>query len=443
MASHQDTIFAMATARGRAGVAVLRLSGPLAGGIAERLTGPLPQARKASLRKIYDNNKDQIDQGLLLWFPAPYSFTGEPVAEFHLHGGRAVIERMLAVLSTIPGARAAEPGEFTRRAFENGKLDLTEVEGLADLVAAETEAQRRQALRQMEGGLGALYEGWRARLLQVLAQLEAQIDFSDEELPEGMDAAAFVTISELSAEIQQHLADGRRGEILRQGFRVAILGAPNAGKSSLLNALTQRDAAIVTPEAGTTRDVIEVHLDLGGYLVTISDTAGLRGTGDVIEAEGVRRAEAAARQADLRLLVFDAGNWPELDARTLHWRDPAALCVLNKMDLLPINKGFSEGFIPISALTGAGVEALVQHIQDEVSARLAGGETQGLTRQRHRRELGICLENLTNALNNKHKSLELLAEDVRLAMRALGRITGRAGVEQMLDVLFGEFCIGK
>ncbi len=443
MTAHEDTIFAMATAPGRAGVAVLRLSGPQAGSIAEKLSGPLPKPRVASLRNLHDILGSSIDQGLLLWFPAPNSFTGEPVAEFHLHGGRAVIERMLQVLARIPGARAAMAGEFTRRAFENGRLDLTAVEGLADLVAAETESQRRQALRQMEGRLGAVYEGWRARLLQALAHLEAEIDFSDEELPDGLSESVLISLTKLSREIKDHLADGQRGEILRRGFRIAILGAPNVGKSSLLNMLAQREAAIVTPQAGTTRDVIEVNLDLGGYLVTVSDTAGLRGTDDMVEAEGIRRAKITAQTADLKLLVFDAATWPNLDAATLEWHDSAALSVLNKIDLLKKIPDLSNGYMPVSVKTGEGVENLLQNIQDAVAERLGGGETPGLTRERHRQELGLCLESLDRALHQKDKAAELRAEDVRLAMRALGRITGRADVEDMLDVLFGEFCIGK
>ena len=443
MASHEDTIFALATAPGRAGVAVLRVSGPQAGAIAETLAGRLPKPRSAVLRKFSDSSNTVIDQGLLIWFPAPNSFTGEPVVEFHLHGGRAVVERMLAVLSLFPGARAALAGEFTRRAFENGKLDLTAVEGLADLVAAETEAQRRQALRQMEGRLGAVYDGWRAKLLQALAHLEAEIDFSDEDLPEGLSESVFISLTELLREIKAHLADGQRGEILRRGFRIAILSAPNVGISSLFNMLAQREAAIVTPQAGTTRDVIEVNLDLGGYLVSVSDTAGLRGADDAIEAEGIRRAKITAQTADLKLLVFDAGAWPELDAQTLEWCDPAALCILNKIDLLPKNLDISDSYTLMSVKTGEGADKLLQRLQEAVAERLGASETPGLTRERHRRELGLCVENLDRALNQKQKPGELIAEDVRLAMRALGRITGRADVEDMLDILFGEFCIGK
>lgn len=441
----QDTIFAVATAPGRAGVAVVRLSGPDAGAIAEKLAGPLPQARKAALRLFSDNIGNPIDRGLLLWFPQPNSFTGEPVAEFHLHGGRAVLERMLQVLGQFSGARPAQAGEFTRRAFDHGKLDLTAVEGLADLVAAETEAQRRQALRQMEGRLGAIYEAWRARLLQALAYFEAQIDFADEELPDGLTANADQALRVLRAEMQAHLADGFRGEILRSGFRITILGAPNVGKSSLLNMLVKREAAIVTPQAGTTRDVIEVNLDLGGYLVSVADTAGLRQTRDVIEAEGIRRAKAEAARSDLKLLIFDAACWPGGETETLQWRDAAAVCVINKIDLHPEKAGqaSAQGFIAISLRTGVGVELLLERLQSAVGARLEGDEAPGLTRERHRRELGECVACLDRGLQNEGAAAELVAEDVRLAMRALGRITGRADVEDMLDVLFGELCIGK
>lgn len=443
MPPHEDTIFALATSGGRSGVAVLRVSGPMAGTIAETVSGPLPHPRKAVLRKFYDQNRNLIDHGLLLWFPAPNSFTGEPVIEFHLHGGHAVVESMLQTLSRMQSTRPACAGEFTRRAFEHGKLDLTAVEGLSDLVAAETDAQRRQALRQMEGGLGNIYDGWRRRLLQAQAYMEAEIDFSDEELPEGLRLSAQGELASLVREVRDHLSDGGRGEILRRGFRIAILGAPNVGKSSLLNMLVQRDAAIVTSQAGTTRDVIEVNLDLGGYLVSVSDTAGLRETRDVIEAEGVRRAVLTAQGADLKLLVFDACQWPRLDADTVAWRDSASICVLNKIDMASGNNEYPADYFPASALSGAGMERLLQGLQQLVADRLGSSETPGLTRERHRRELTLCLESLERAVSESDKAPEFVAEDIRLAARALGRITGRANVEDMLDMLFAEFCIGK
>jgi len=443
MTPYGDTIFALATPAGRSGVAVLRVSGPMAGTIAEKIAGRLPTPRKAVLRKFYDQNRVQIDQGLLLWFPAPNSFTGEPVVEFHVHGGQSVVESMFQTLSSMARTRPARAGEFTRRAFEHGKLDLTAVEGLADLVAAETESQRRQALRQMEGGLGNIYEVWRRRLLQAQAAIEAEIDFSDEDLPAGLRQNAQIELLGLIKEMRDHLADGRRGEILRRGFRIVILGAPNVGKSSLLNVLAQRDAAIVTSQAGTTRDVIEVNLDLGGYLVSISDTAGLRGTQDAIEAEGIRRAIRTAESADLKLLVFDACMWPGLDVDTLAWRDSAALCVLNKIDMAAENNTYPPDYLPVSVLSGDGMDRLLQHLQQVVADRLGGGETPGLTRERHRRELTLCLESLERAVNEDNKVPEFVAEDIRLAAVALGRITGRANVEDMLDMLFAEFCIGK
>lgn len=445
MHSEHHNIFALATPPGKAGVAVIRISGPRVVKVVESLCTVLPVPRKAVLCNFYDDTKEIIDRGLLLWFPEPHSFTGESVAELHLHGGRATVERMLSVLGQMPGTRPAEAGEFTRRAFENGKLDLTEVEGLADLVAAETEGQRRQALRQTEGRLGGLYESWRARLIQALAHLEADIDFSDEDLPGGLQEAVAVNLRQLCTEIGDHLADGHRGEILRRGFKAVILGAPNVGKSSLINILAQREVAIVTPQAGTTRDVIEVHLDLGGYLVTVADTAGLRDAQDAVEVEGIRRARAQAQSADLKLLVFDARDWPDLAMDTAGLRDEASLLVLNKVDLAPHTAALAaaHNFLPVSFLTGQGVDAVLRAIEKTVEARLGGSETPGLTRERHRRELSICLACLQRAVDPGAAMAELVAEDVRLAMRALGRITGRADVEDILDIVFAEFCIGK
>src|SRR5690606_16468341 len=294
------TIFALASAAGRAGVAVVRLSGSTASRALETLSSqPLPSPRRASLRRLHDSAGERLDDALVLWFPAPHSYTGEDVVELHLHGGRAVVRDVLEALAAVPGLRPAEPGEFTRRAFDNGKLDLAEVEGLADLIDAETAGQRRQALRQLDGGLSALGEGWRARLVRILAQLEADIDFPDEDLPERVAAAVAPGIEELANEMRRHLDDGRRGEILREGFHIAIIGPPNAGKSSLLNWLAQRDAAIVSDTAGTTRDVVEVRLDLGGWPVIVADTAGLRETAETVEREGIRRARARAEAADL------------------------------------------------------------------------------------------------------------------------------------------------
>ncbi len=440
------TIFALATSSGRAGIAVLRVSGPGAGAAIAALTRrPVPPARRASLRRLADpRGGEALDDALVLWFPGPSSFTGEDVAEFHIHGGGAVVAGVSEVLGRLPGCRLAQAGEFTRRAFENGRLDLTEVEGLADLIAAETAAQRRQALRQLDGELGALYEGWRARLIRVLGHAEADIDFPDEDLPQGLAAAIRPEIGDLAAEIARHLDDGRRGERLREGLSIAIIGAPNAGKSSLLNRLARRDAAIVSATAGTTRDVIEIHLDLGGYPLVIADTAGLRDGGDDIEAEGVRLALARAKAADLKLAVFDAAAWPAADSATAALVDDDTIVVLNKIDLgtsktPPMPNG--RPMVAVSALTGAGVEVLLSAIEREAARRLNVSASPVLTRARHREALEGCVAALRRGLVAGLP--ELAAEDLRLAARALGRITGRVGVDDILDVVFREFCIGK
>jgi len=329
-----DTIYAPATAAGRAAIAIIRLSGPLSGPALQALAGKLPPPRVARHLRLSDPASGEgLDDALVLWFPAPHSLTGEDVAELHLHGSRAVVAAVMAALDR-QGLRLAEPGEFTRRAFQNDKLDLTQAEAVADLAAAETEAQRRQALRQLDGHLGRLYEGWSDRLLRLLAHLEAVIDFPDEELPPEIEARIAAESGLLAAEIARHLADDHRGERLRDGIHVAIVGPPNAGKSSLLNQLARREAAITSPFPGTTRDVIEVAVDLAGYPVVFADTAGLRESADPIEAEGRRRAVARAQSAELRLFVFDAGC-PEDAQGAAQWPGPDTILVANKIDLAP------------------------------------------------------------------------------------------------------------
>ncbi len=460
-----ETIFAPSTALGRAGVAVIRVSGPRAGDALSALTGgALPPPRQAVLRRLVDpSDGEPIDRALVLWFPAPGSFTGEDVAELHLHGGRAVVAAILAALAALPGLAPAAAGAFTRRAFDNGKLDLTAVEGLADLIDAETEAQRRQALRQMEGGLARLTEDWAARLLRVLAHFEAAIDFVEEELPEGLDGKALAAAATVAEEIAAALEDGRRGERLREGLSAVILGAPNAGKSSLLNAIAQREAAIVSSLAGTTRDVIEVHLDLGGFPVTLSDTAGLReAAGDAaegeghwdIEREGISRARQRAAQADMTLLVIDLQAGASLPAEVQALRDGRSLVVLNKADLAPqaaagvlrdlAADGASEpdGCFVVSAETGEGLSGLVAAMVERARDCAESGEgAAAITRERHRRALQDCLAALK--ATESAAMPELVAEELRLAMRALGRITGRVDVEDLLDVVFQDFCIGK
>jgi tRNA modification GTPase len=434
-----ETIFARASADGIAGVAVLRISGPGAFTAVSALTGGrLPAPRQAVLRMLRDPaDGTQVDQALVLLFPAPHSFTGEDVAELHCHGSRAVIAELYRLLAGMDGLRPAEAGEFTRRAFDNDRMDLTQVEGLADLLQAETTSQQRQALRQMEGALGRLYDGWRDRLVRALAHVEAEIDFPDEDLPGDVLAPVRQSIAGLKREISGHLADGNRGERLRDGYRIAIAGRPNVGKSSLLNALARRDVAIVSDIAGTTRDVIEVHLDIGGYPVILADTAGLRETDDPVEREGVVRSTRRMAEADLVLLVSEVGD-PDPVSDDV----PAdRLMLVNKIDREP-GKDLPDGAIGISARTGEGLDRLIGEIRDrlDISPLAASGEAP-LTRARHRQALERALLSL-----DRFESAglpELAAEDLRLAVREIGRITGLVDVEDLLDVIFRDFCIGK
>jgi tRNA modification GTPase len=433
-----DTIYAPATAPGRAGIAVIRISGAQAAA-ALKLMALVPPPRRATLSAFVDpDNGEELDRGLVLWFPRPHSFTGEDVAELHGHGGGAVIAALLSALDRLPGCRLAEPGEFTRRAFQNGRMDLTQAEGLADLIAAETEAQRRQAQRQMDGALGRLYEGWRADLIASLAHLEAEIDFPDEDLPGGLLARQRLRLEALAGEISAHLDDGHRGERLRGGCHMVILGAPNVGKSSLLNTLARRDAAIVSSHAGTTRDIIEVHLSLGGYPVVLADTAGLRDSSDAVEAEGVRRAQEWGAQADLKIVLYDCAETPIPDAEVLALLGDDGILVANKTDraAAPPTQG-----LPISTKTGAGLGELLGRLGSEAGQKMSDGGSSGLTRARHRQGLEGCRDALLRSLDETDE--ELAAEDVRLAARHLGRITGRVDVEDILDVVFSDFCIGK
>jgi tRNA modification GTPase len=440
-----DTIFALASGFGRAGIAVIRISGPAAGAALGALLYPqprpdLPEARRASLRRLFDPSSGELlDQALVLWLPGPGTFTGEDQAELHIHGGLAVRAAAVAVLSRIPGCRMAEPGEFTRRAFINGRLDLSAVEGLADLIDAETEAQRRQALRQLEGALASQVQDWRRRLIEASACLEAALDFTDEEdVPAEIAAQALGLMAEVRKEIAAALADAARGERLRDGFTVVIAGPPNSGKSTLLNALARRDVAIVSPIAGTTRDAIEVRCDLGGLPVTFVDTAGLRDTLDPIEHAGIARTEAHIEKADLVLWLrpTDAGGTESpsgVPSRSLR--------VLTKVDLA--DGAPMLGDLAISAATGLGIGGLIERVRQEAGATLGGGDAL-ITRERHR----VALSETAGAIERAEAVLragqdELAAEDLRLALRALGRITGQVDVEEVLDRIFGQFCIGK
>ncbi len=453
MTSTDDTIYAVATATGKAGVAMVRVSGPAAG-VALLALAPgmesLPTPRMAVRADLYaaesnggsggGSDRDRIDDALAVYFQAPSSFTGEDVVEFHIHGGLAVVDALLTSLAAQPGLRPAGPGEFSRRAFENGKMDLTSVEAIADLVDAETAAQRRQALTQMGGALADLYDGWRARLVGSMAYAEASIDFSEEDIPDDLYAQALETLDGLIVDIEGHLADNGIGERIRDGFRIALTGAPNVGKSSLLNALAKRDVAIVSDIAGTTRDVIEVPMDLGGFAATLVDTAGLRDSDDRIEQEGVRRAQAQAAAADIRLRMVA----PPLSDSDIDDTDDGVL-VINKIDVG--NLDVPEGAIGISAKTGAGLDDLVAALTERLGAlsERRASETPPLTRARHRHALEMCLAALRRARQGaaERSGSELVAEDMRLAAQALGQITGRIDVEDLLDKIFRDFCIGK
>lgn len=443
-----DTIFAPATAAGRAAVAVVRVSGPQSATALAALGGDVPPPRRATLRRLFDAEGREIDQAMVIWFKGPRSYTGEDAAEFHLHGGPAVVDALVAALSRL-GLRLAEPGEFTRRAFENGKLDLAQAEGVADLVEAETEAQRRQALEQLGGRLSQVQARWRDALEEALAMFEAAVDFPDEEVPADVAARARPVLEALASELEVAAADVSRGTSIREGYRVALLGAPNAGKSTLLNALAGREAAIVTATPGTTRDVIEVPMVLAGYKLLLADTAGLRDTTDEIEAEGVRRARVWADGAHLRLWLVDGSSADRVVApRELQ---PGDILVITKRDLPEGEAGWKAAELARErAVTVATVTAkspndmawLKTLLSERVVEALAGAEPPAATRLRHQELLGEAAQRLRQALAEEGR-LELAAEDVRLAARALDRITGRIDPEAVLGRIFATFCIGK
>ncbi len=433
-----ETIYALSSGKGSGGIAVIRVSGPQALAGAQILSAKENIVPRRAEYVTLSMDGHVLDHAIILYFKGPASFTGEDIVEYHIHGGRAVIDGLLMALSRLQGYRLAEPGEFTKRAFENGKLDLTEAEAIADLIAAETEAQRTQALEQLSGSLSALYQGWSERLQKILAHQEADLEFPDEDMPTGLADKLQPVMAQLIAEISGHLDDNRRGERLRAGIRIAILGAPNAGKSSLLNALAQREAAIVSSTPGTTRDVIEVHLDLGGYPVILADTAGLRQTQDTIEAEGIRRARQTANAADIKIALFD-GTASAQDPATLAEVDENTLVLSSKSDLAEAKEN-GNGYA-VSVITNAGMKEFITALTKKVSEQFGKSTGPSLTRERHRTALQ---ETLVLLERSRGAALpELAAEDIRLALRALGRITGRVHVEEILDAVFRDFCIGK
>jgi tRNA modification GTPase len=439
----RPTIFALSSGRPPAAIAVVRISGPYARDGLAALAPKIPEPRRAALRRLRDSATQAVlDEALVLWLPGPNTETGEDMVELHLHGGRAVVAAVLGALGKVRGLRPAEPGEFTRRAFENGRLDLTAVEGLADLIFAETEAQRAQAMRQFQGLLGGRAETWRTRLIEALALVEARIDFSDQDVPEDLVAPALAIARQLRDEIVQTLRDERRGERLRDGLTVAIAGPPNAGKSSLLNAIARREVAIVSPYAGTTRDVIEVHLDLQGFPMTLLDTAGIRASDDPVEQEGVRRARARAAAADLVLWVIDAAASESANADV----EQSRWIVRNKIDLAGSTSRSGDRAahagrsFAVSATAGTGIDRLVTALADHAETLLA--EPAIVTRERHRGVLHDAMRALERALAEQGRE-DIIAEELRLAARALGRLTGRVDVEDILDVIFRDFCIGK
>ncbi len=434
-----DTIYAVSSGLGKGGVAVIRVSGKdvrtiLAGmaGLAE------PQPRYAYFKALRDTDGKTLDHALVLYFEGPHSFTGEDVAELQVHGGRGVIQAVMTALGAFPNCRPAERGEFSRRAVLNGKMDLTEAEGILDLIDAETERQRAQALTQTEGALRRLYDGWRDGLCYHMAYLEAFIDFPEEEIPPEKLAGIDVDIRTLQTTIQRHLDDNRSGERLREGVQIAIIGVPNVGKSSLINALTKRDVAIVSQTAGTTRDVVEAYLDVDGFPVILADTAGLREHADTIESEGIRRAVQKAEEADFILHIQDGTQYPNVEKLPDSLTHKTVLTVWNKADQMA---DVPTDALCVSATTGLGIADLWTQIKALLVQGFDASDGGMITRERYRTALRDVVAALTRALSVNE--LELKAEELRLAARALGRITGRIEADDLLDVIFRDFCIGK
>ena len=444
-----NSIFAQCSAPGKAGVAVFRLSGPESLMALEQLIGKKIdniEARKLYFRKIYNpKTKEQIDEAMVVYFEGASSFTGEDSVEIHTHGSLAVIKQMNQVLASMKGCRLAEPGEFAKRSFINGKMDLTAAEGLADLIEAETEMQHRQAIRQLGGGLEKIYDAWRQELLQLISLLEAYIDFPDEDIPEETLQQVADKISALVGEINNHLNDNNRGERLRDGLKLAIIGKPNVGKSSLLNFLMKREVAIVSDIAGTTRDVLEGHLDIGGYPVILQDTAGIHNqTQDLIEQEGIKKAKQVFQNSDIKIVIYDATKMNEEDDYFRELRDENTIILINKIDLSDA-KILSDSYpvkpIFVSIKKGEGLDELIVQIIDRAENIAKPSDSPQITRARHRAQLEQAIAYLTNFTIND--DLVLVTEDIRMTIRALSNITGKITVDEILGEIFSNFCIGK
>jgi len=451
MHPREQTIFALSSGRPPSAIAVVRVSGPQAGVVLSKLAGKMPKPRSAARTQLHDLGGQPIDEAIVLWFPFPASATGEDVAEFHVHGGRATLAALFAALSAFENVRPAEPGEFTRRGFENGKLDLTEAEALDDLIHADTDRQRRQALRQLKGLLGERARDWRGRIIEASALIEAGIDFSDEgDVPAELITPAVTKISSLLKEIQQVLAGQGRGERLREGLVVAVSGPPNVGKSTLINLFARREVAIVSPHAGTTRDIIEVQLDLEGYPVTVIDTAGIRETEDPVEQEGVRRARARASEADLVLWMIDARQVRQVAEKSGSVTEAPVWLVRNKIDLVgsavtdratrPAVGGVT---FDISASRGDGIADLMAALVAFANDYFGPGEGALIGRERQRKLLDQTAVSLERSISVLQRGEEFAAEELRVAANSLGRLLGRVDVEDILDVIFRDFCIGK
>ena len=442
------TIYALSTGPGIAGIAIIRVSGKNTADVIKKITGnKLPNPREATRRKFYYiNTNELIDEGVLLWFPAPNSYTGEDLAEFHVHGSRAVITALHKTIAQIENCRLAEPGEFTKRAFQNGKISLLKAESIADLISSETEIQRKQALKIMSGKSSNQFNSWRDKLLKILSHVEAKIDFPDENLPKDILIDIQKTSDQVSFEIQKTLNDQKVGEKIREGFKIAIIGPTNAGKSSLLNYLSKRDVAIVSETAGTTRDVIETHLNLDGYPVIVSDTAGIRDSKDEIEQKGVKLALHRADDADLKLVIID-GNSNDLNKTLKDFVDENAILVVNKSDLLNgnLNEKFKKHeYVLVSIKNNSNLDQLISKIKNKLKNKFISNEDILITRERHRQHLEHCIAYLKSFKNKKgSKEFDKAAEDLRLATRHLGMIVGKVDVEELLDSIFNDFCIGK